>query len=37
MHETLGFTYCGQQRYVGYKHGRWLDLNTYQIVYEEKL
>jgi phosphinothricin acetyltransferase len=37
LHETLGFVYCGQQKCVGYKHGRWLDLNTYQIIYEGKL
>ena len=37
LHETLGFVYCGQQKCVGYKHGRWLDLNTYQIIYEDKL
>ena len=37
MHEGLGFEYCGQQKNVGYKHNRWLDLNTYQIVYRHKL
>jgi phosphinothricin acetyltransferase len=31
LHETLGFTYCGQLRHVGYKFDRWLDLNIYQM------
>ncbi len=34
LHETFGFEYCGQLKRVGYKHGKWLDLNCYEIIYE---
>lgn len=34
LHELFGFVYCGQLKNVGYKHGRWLDLNSYQIIYD---
>ena len=37
LHEAFGFAYCGQLKCVGYKHGRWLDLNSYQIIYEDKV
>lgn len=34
LHELFGFEYCGQLKRVGYKHGKWLDLNSYEIIYE---
>ncbi len=37
LHKKFDFAYCGQLKNVGYKHGRWLDLNSYQIIYENKL
>lgn len=37
LHELFGFEYCGQLKRVGYKQNRWLDLNCYQIIYENKL
>lgn len=35
LHEKFGFVFTGQLQQVGYKFGRWLDLNSYQIIYEE--
>lgn len=37
LHEVFGFEYCGQLKRVGWKHGRWLDLNSYQITYANKI
>jgi L-amino acid N-acyltransferase YncA len=31
LHEALGFTLCGTIRKAGFKFGRWLDLNLYQL------
>ncbi len=31
LHESLGFTLCGTLRNVGFKFGRWLDLQFYQL------
>ena len=33
LHEKLGFIYCGTLKQIGFKAGRWLDLNFYQITY----
>lgn len=35
LHEKFGFVYCGQLKQVGYKLGRWLNLNIYQLSYGE--
>lgn len=35
LHRKFGFTYCGRFEKVGFKHGRWLDLNFYQIIYNK--
>lgn len=32
LHERLGFTYCGRVREAGFKFGRYLDIDTYQII-----
>jgi phosphinothricin acetyltransferase len=32
LHEALGFTHCGTIRQAGFKFGRWLDLQFYQLV-----
>ena len=34
LHEKFGFVYCGQLKQVGYKLGRWLNLNIYQLSYD---
>lgn len=34
LHESCGFTYCGQIRNAGVKFGRTLHLNAYQICYD---
>jgi phosphinothricin acetyltransferase len=31
LHESLGFSFCGKFRQVGYKFDRWLDLSMYQL------
>ena len=31
LHETLGFSYCGELKNVGYKFDKWLDLKIYQL------
>lgn len=36
LHEQLGFRYCGTLQQVGYKHDRWLDLNSYQIIFQKE-
>ncbi len=32
LHKKFGFTHCGTLRQVGFKFGRWLDLDFYQLV-----
>lgn len=32
LHESLGFTHAGTVREAGFKFGRWLDLNFYQLI-----
>jgi phosphinothricin acetyltransferase len=32
LHRTLGFTHAGTIRQAGFKFGRWLDLDFYQLV-----
>lgn len=34
LHESFGFSYCGQIKNAGVKFGKQLSLNAYQIVYE---
>lgn len=34
LHETFGFSYCGQIRNAGIKFGKKLNLNAYQIIYD---
>lgn len=36
LHESFGFTYCGQIRNAGVKFGKILHLNAYQICYDRK-
>lgn len=31
LHEKYGFTYCGTVHQVGFKHGRYLDIVTYEL------
>ena len=32
LHEKYGFTYCGRVHQVGFKHGRYLDIVTYELL-----
>lgn len=32
LHEQFGFTYCGTIKQAGFKFGRWLDLDFYQLI-----
>ena len=32
LHQSLGFTYCGTVKQVGFKFGKWLDLDLYQLI-----
>lgn len=32
LHKSLGFTHCASIRQAGYKFGRWLDLEFYQLI-----
>jgi L-amino acid N-acyltransferase YncA len=32
LHKKFGFSHCGTLRQVGFKFGRWLDLDFYQLV-----
>jgi phosphinothricin acetyltransferase len=32
LHKRLGFQYCGTVREAGFKFGRWLDLDLYQLL-----
>lgn len=35
LHKRLGFSPCGRIRHAGFKFGRWLDLELYQLVLPE--
>lgn len=37
LHESFGFSYCGQIKNAGVKFGKKLSLNAYQIIYERKM
>ena len=32
LHTRLGFEFCGRVKHAGYKFGRWLDLDFYQLI-----
>lgn len=32
LHEKYGFTFCGRVHQVGFKHGRYLDIVTYELL-----
>lgn len=32
LHAALGFDWCGRIRHAGFKFGRWLDLDFYQLL-----
>src|SRR5262245_36759896 len=32
LHKRFGFEFCGRIRQAGYKFGRWLDLDFYQLI-----
>jgi L-amino acid N-acyltransferase len=32
LHQSLGFTHCASIKHSGYKFGRWLDLEFYQLI-----
>jgi L-amino acid N-acyltransferase len=32
LHKQFGFTHCGTVRQAGFKFGRWLDLDFYQLI-----
>lgn len=32
LHRSLGFTHCGSIKQVGFKFGKWLDLEFYQLI-----
>jgi len=34
LHQKLGFQHCGTIRQAGFKFGRWLDLDFYQLILE---
>lgn len=34
FHMDLGFSFCGRMKEVGFKFGRWLDLDFYQLLLE---
>jgi phosphinothricin acetyltransferase len=34
LHQKLGFVFCGKIDQAGYKFGRWMGLNCYQIIYD---
>lgn len=36
LHESMGFSYCGQIRNAGVKFGKNLNLNAYQIIYDRE-
>ena len=33
LHSQLGFTHCGRVREAGFKFGRWLDLDFWQLIF----
>lgn len=37
LHRSQGFEYAGRIRQVGYKFGRWLDLDFYQLILDTPL
>ncbi len=32
LHQSMGFQHCGTIKHAGYKFGRWLDLQFYQLI-----
>ena len=34
LHTRFGFEFCGRVRHAGFKFGRWLDLDFYQLILE---
>ncbi|MGF1541297.1 MAG: GNAT family N-acetyltransferase, partial [Pleurocapsa sp.] len=32
LHQSMGFQHCGTIKHAGYKFGRWLDLEFYQLI-----
>jgi phosphinothricin acetyltransferase len=32
LHKKFGFEFCGRVKHAGYKFGRWLDLDFYQLI-----
>jgi phosphinothricin acetyltransferase len=34
LHKRFGFEFCGRVRQAGFKFGRWLDLDFYQLILE---
>jgi phosphinothricin acetyltransferase len=32
LHKRFGFEFCGRVRHAGFKFGRWLDLDFYQLI-----
>ncbi|MBS7009326.1 GNAT family N-acetyltransferase [Anaerostipes sp.] len=36
LHESFGFCYCGTIREAGYKFGKYLDIDTYQLIVRNK-
>jgi phosphinothricin acetyltransferase len=32
LHQSLGFTHCASIKHAGFKFGRWLDLEFYQLL-----
>lgn len=36
LHEKSGFSYCGKIEDAGYKLGKWIGLNIYQIIYSRE-
>jgi L-amino acid N-acyltransferase len=37
MHKKIGFVFAGEVRQAGYKFGRWLDLDFYQLLFPTPL
>lgn len=37
LHESFGFSYCGQIQNAGIKFGKMLSLNAYQIIYQRQI
>jgi L-amino acid N-acyltransferase len=34
LHQRFGFQFCGRIKHAGFKFGRWLDLDFYQLILE---